>query len=157
MTELEDGEIGEDAAVEQVSTEMGCGCLEIRLAAGGRANLFATEDCCILVDDELLRQINCIGSLVISTGSNFSYARAGQRVATVKSAPFAVAAAQLETVIEILKERGPILQARPVRNPSVAVVETSRTQLMPNLAYPLCEHRKTPLPASAAVPLGHGR
>jgi len=32
--------------------------LEIRLAAGGRANLFAT-DYCVLVDDELLRQINC--------------------------------------------------------------------------------------------------
>ena len=48
--------------------EMGCGCLEIRLAAGGRANLFATEDCCLLVDDELLKQINCISSIVIATG-----------------------------------------------------------------------------------------
>ena len=47
---------------------MGCGCLEIRLAAGGRANLFATEDCCLLVDDELLKQINCVSSIVIATG-----------------------------------------------------------------------------------------
>lgn len=124
VTELEDGEIGEDDAVGQVSTEMGCGCLEIRLASGGRANLFATEDCCILVDDELLRQINCTGSMVISTPPNFSFARAGQRVATVKSAPFAVASAHLETVISILKERGPILQARAVRQPQVAVLYT---------------------------------
>ena len=58
VTELEDGEIGEDEAVMAVAGEMGCGCLEIRLAAGGRANLVATEDCCVLVDDELLRQIN---------------------------------------------------------------------------------------------------
>ena len=56
VTELEDGEVGEDEAVAQVATETGCGCLEIRLAAGGRANLFATEDCCVLVDEELLRQ-----------------------------------------------------------------------------------------------------
>ena len=124
VTELEDGEIGEDAAVGQVSTEMGCGALEIRLAAGGRANLFSTEDSCLLIDDDLLRQINCTGSMVISTMPNFAYARAGQRVATVKSTPFAVSSAQLETVVSILKERGPILQARAVRRPEVAILYT---------------------------------
>lgn len=122
VTELEEGEIDEDAAVSQAATEMGCGCLEIRLAAGGRANLVATEDCCVLIDDELLRQINCTGSMVISTTPNFSFSRAGQRVATVKSAPFAVAKEQLEAVITILRERGPILQARAVRAPTVAVL-----------------------------------
>jgi molybdenum cofactor cytidylyltransferase len=124
VTELEDGEVGEDEAVRQAATEMGCGCLEIRLAAGGRANLFATEDCCFLVDDELLRQINCTASIVIATSLNFSYAAAGQRIATVKSAPFAVAQSQLEAVVGILRERGPILQARPIRSPSVAVLYT---------------------------------
>ena len=128
VTELEEGEIDEDTAVGQAAAEVGCGSLEIRLAAGGRANLFATEDCCVLVDDELLRQINCAGSMVISTSPNFSYAKAGQRIATVKSAPFAVAAAQLETIISILKERGPILQARPIRTPSIAVLYTDPLQ-----------------------------
>ena len=124
VTELEEGEIGEDDAVCQAAREMGCGCLEIRLAAGGRANLFATEDCCLLVDDELLKQINCVSSIVIATGINFSLAKAGQRIATVKSAPFAVAQSELEAVVNVLKERGPILQARPVRSPSVAVLYT---------------------------------
>jgi len=124
VTELEDGEVGEDDAVCQAAREMGCGSLEIRLAAGGRANLFATEDCCLLVDDELLRQINCVSSIVIATGVNFSIAKAGQRIATVKSAPFAVQRPQLETVLGVLRERGPILQARPIRNPSVAVLYT---------------------------------
>jgi molybdenum cofactor cytidylyltransferase len=122
VTELEQGEVGEDEAVMMVATEIGCGSLEIRLAAGGRANLFATEPSCILVDDELLKQINCTASMVIATVPNFSYARAGQRVTTVKSAPFAVATSQLEAVISIVKERGPILQARPIRAPSVAVL-----------------------------------
>jgi molybdenum cofactor cytidylyltransferase len=124
VTELEDGEVGEDQAVMQVATEMGCGALEIRLAAGGRANLMATEDCCVLIDDELLKQINCTASVVIATLPNFGFAKAGQRIATVKSAPFAVAAAQLEAVLMILRERGPILQARPVRNPAVGVLYT---------------------------------
>ena len=122
VTELEDGEVGEDEAVMAVAREMGCGALEIRPAAGGRANLVATEDCCVLVDEDLLKQINCTASTVIATAENFSYAKAEQRIATVKSAPFAVAQTELEAVISILVERGPILQARPVRNPAIGIV-----------------------------------
>jgi len=122
VTELDAGEVGEDAVVTQVAQSIGCGSIEIRLAAGGRANLFATEDSCVLVDDELLRQINCTSSVVIATPTNFAFVRSGERVATVKSYPFAVQQAQLEAVISILQERGPILQARPVRDPTVAVL-----------------------------------
>jgi molybdenum cofactor cytidylyltransferase len=124
VTELEDGEVGEDEAVLAVSRELGCGALEIRLAAGGRANLFTTEPSCMLVDDDLLRQINCTASVAIATSANFAFAAAGQRVATVKSTPFAVAKSQLEAVTSILKERGPIIQARPIRSPAVAVLYT---------------------------------
>lgn len=124
VTELEDGEISEDDAVCLMASEMGCGCYEIRLAAGGRANLHATENCCVLIDDELLRQINCTSSVVIATSHNFHFAIAGQRIATVKSAPFAVSKRELESVLAVLKERGPILQARPVRDPVIGVLYT---------------------------------
>jgi molybdenum cofactor cytidylyltransferase len=124
VTELEEGEIGEDDAVCAVASEMGCGSFEIRLAAGGRANLLATEKCCVLVDDDLLKQINCTASVAIATALNFSFASPGQRISTIKSAPFAVSQAQLEAVTGILKERGPILQARPMRNATVGVLYT---------------------------------
>jgi molybdenum cofactor cytidylyltransferase len=124
VTELEEGEIGEDEAVMEVATEIGCGSFEIRLAAGGRANLITTEPCCTLVDEELLKQINCTASVAIATTLNFSYAKAGERVCTIKSTPFAVAKSQLEAVISIVKDRGPILQARPIRTPAVGVLYT---------------------------------
>jgi molybdenum cofactor cytidylyltransferase len=53
---------------------------------------------------------------------NFSFAATGQRIAAVKSAPFAISKEKLNAVIAILKERGPILQARPVRNPVVGIL-----------------------------------
>jgi molybdenum cofactor cytidylyltransferase len=124
VTELEDGEVSEDEAVMTVAQGMGCGALEIRLAAGGRANLFTTEESCVLIDDDLLKQINCTSSIVIATSLNFSYAKANTRVATVKSAPFAVAHSQMEAVCSILRERGPILQARPIRRPQIGVLYT---------------------------------
>src|SRR5712671_3619185 len=141
VTELEEGELGEDEAVMAVAAEIGSGSLEIRLAAGGRANLIATEPSCTLVDVELLKQINCTASVAIATTLNFSYAKAGQRVCTVKSTPFAVAKSQLEAVISIVKERGPILQVRPIRAPAVGVLYTDPVsgdrarQLFENIMY----------------------
>src|SRR5258705_5594346 len=70
VTELEIGEVGEDEAVCAVASEMGCGAFEIRVAAGGRADLFATEKCCVLVDHELLRPINFPASVLIPTAPN---------------------------------------------------------------------------------------
>jgi molybdenum cofactor cytidylyltransferase len=95
VTELEEGEVSEDEAVMAVAQAMCCGSIEIRLAAGGRANLIATEDCCTLIDDELLKQINCTSSVVIATVQNYRFSRAGERLATIKSAPFAIAKTQL--------------------------------------------------------------
>lgn len=122
VTELEEGEIGEDEAAMRIAAEAGCGSVEIRLAAGGKANLVATENCCLLVDDELLRQINSSGGVAIATLANFSYAAAGQRLASVKSAPFAISRLEFESVLALLNDRGPVLQARPIRNPTVAVL-----------------------------------
>ena len=128
VTELEEGEIGEDEAVMAVAGAMCCGAIEIKLAAGGRANLMAPEDCCALIDEDLLKQLNTTSSIAISTVTNFRFIQAGERIATIKSAPFAVSQAQLETVLSILAERGPILQGRPIRDPNVAVLYTDPVQ-----------------------------
>ena len=122
VAELEEHEISEDEAVCSIAGEIGCGAYEIQLAPGGRANLIATSNCCVLVDDELLRQINCTSGVVIATALNFSYAIAGQRIATVKSAPFAVSKSDFDGLIGMLRERGPILQARPIQDAAVGVL-----------------------------------
>jgi molybdenum cofactor cytidylyltransferase len=122
VAELEEGEIPEDEAVCAVAAEIACGCCEIQLAPGGRANLVTTANCCVLVDEDLLRQMNCTCGMVTATTMNFSFAMAGQRIATIKSAPFAVAKPDLEGLIQMLRARGPLLQARPATDAAVAVV-----------------------------------
>jgi molybdenum cofactor cytidylyltransferase len=124
VTVLDEDEVSEDAAVLPVAVAMACGSLEVRPAAGGRANLLTTQDCCVLVDDELLKEVNCAASVVIATAPNFSYVPAGGRVATVKSAPFAVPREQLDALLSVLEKRGPILQARPIADPAVGVLYT---------------------------------
>ena len=120
VTELEEGEIGEDEAVSAVAAIMGCGSLEIRLAAGGRREparhreLLRAGGRRVAEADQLRRQRgDChFAKLQLCPA-------VGQRIATVKSAPFAVAKDHLEAILTILKERGPILQARPIRTPAV--------------------------------------
>jgi molybdenum cofactor cytidylyltransferase len=122
VAELDEDEIPEDQAVCGIAGEMACGSYEIQLAPGGRANLIATENCCVLVDDDLLRQANCTSGLVIATTLNFSFATAGQRIATVKSAPFAMSKSDFEGSLNMLRDRGPIMQARPVRGASIGIL-----------------------------------
>jgi len=122
VAELEENEIHEDEAVCGIAAEMACGSYEVQIAPGGRANLVVTENTCVLVDEDLLRQVNCTSGLVIATTLNFSMATAGQRIATVKSAPFAVSRSDFDGSINMLRERGPILQARPVHPLTVGVV-----------------------------------
>lgn len=56
VTMLDEDEVGEDDAVVPVAVAMACGALEVRPAAGGRANLLATQPSCVLVDDQLDRK-----------------------------------------------------------------------------------------------------
>jgi hypothetical protein len=124
VIEPEEGEVGEQEAVMRVASKIGRGAIEIRLATGGRANLFATERCCVLVDDQVLNQINSSPGIVVATSRNFTLAGAGTKVAVVKSAPFVVRKRELETLLSVLDQKSPILEARPIRTPAVAVLYT---------------------------------
>lgn len=126
VTEIDAGEVPEDDAVLEIAARVACGSVEIRPAAGGRANFFATEDCCVLVDGELLRHFNTNASVVLSTASNFDFIRAGERIASLKSAPFAIPRSEVDAVLASLDEYGPLLQARPVLPSTVAVLYTDQ-------------------------------
>jgi hypothetical protein len=52
----EGGEISEDEAAMEVASEIGCGSLSIRLAAGGRRTPSRLGECCVLVDGRRLAQ-----------------------------------------------------------------------------------------------------
>jgi len=119
---LEENEVPEDEAAVQIACEAACGSMEIHVAAGGRANLYATEPSCLLVDDQALHELNRSGCITMATNPNFSFAVPGQRVASVKTQPFAVKQSEFDPVVRFVKDKGPIMQGRPTRNPTVAVL-----------------------------------
>ena len=124
VTEREEGEVGEDYVVMEIASKIGCGAIEVRLAPGGRAKLFTTEPCCVLVNEEVLNQINSRPGMVVATARNFTWAGQGIQIAVVKSSPFVVPKTDFEILMSFVQERGPILEARPIRSPTVAVLYT---------------------------------
>ena len=119
---LEDDDVPEEEAAVQLALQTACGSLEIRIGAGGRANLVATESCCLLVDEGRLRELNSSGIVTAATLPNLSFAFAEQRLATIKSAPFGVPRQGLERERARLQAAGPLLEARPVGEPAVGVL-----------------------------------
>lgn len=119
---LEDDDVPEEEAAVQFAVEAARGSLAIRIGAGGRANLVATENCCVLVDEDRLRQLNSSGIVTAATLPNLSFAFAEQRLATIKSAPFGVPRPEFERERARLEAAGPLLQARPVGTPTVGVL-----------------------------------
>ena len=56
VTELEEGEVGEDEAVSQAAQEMGCGCPRNPAGGGGPGEPCSPpKTAAYLIDDELLR------------------------------------------------------------------------------------------------------
>ena len=69
----------------------------------------------------------CIGSPTWWLSTNVpirSFLESDTAHQLLKSTPFAVARPELDALISIVKERGPILQARPIRTPAVAILYT---------------------------------
>lgn len=124
VAQLEENDVPEEEAALAVASESACGSMEIHMAAGGRANLVATQDSCLLVDEQLLREINSSGCITMATLPNFAFTGAGQRAATVKSTPFAAPRDRFERVVEVVRQKGPLLQARPMEGHSIAVLYT---------------------------------
>ena len=122
VTILDDGEVPEEEAALRIAREAAHGALEIRLAAGGRANIHATEPSCILVNDEELRNLNRSETVTAATLPSLSYAVAGQRVGAIKTAPFGVPGRRLQEALRIVQQAAPLIEARPIRSPTVATL-----------------------------------
>ena len=126
VTELEADELDEDEAVLEVASAAASGAVELRPALGGRVNVFATEDGAFLVNTDLLRGVNSSESVAVATLAPYSLVTRGQRVASIKSRPFAVRRAGLA---EILRGLTPdLLRVQPIRQAKVGVLLTDPLQ-----------------------------
>ncbi len=119
---LEDGEVPEEEAAVLIARNGSAGACEVRVGAGGRANILASRASAVTINEDALRRLNRCGDMTMATLPNFSYVVAEQRIGTVKTAPFAIRRTPLQRSLELLEAGGPIVTAHPIEEPTVAVL-----------------------------------
>jgi len=122
VVSLEEHEIPEDTAVLRVAERAACGSVSVRLAAGGRANILATEPGVLLLDIDRMRDVNSTAEMVFTSLPPYSYVTEGERVASIKCAPFGVPLDELVRIEEMLGSGPAVIQVTPLRAPRVGVL-----------------------------------
>lgn len=122
VVELEEGELSEQDAAQQVANRVSCGFFEVACSSDGHANVYATEPSCLVVGSEELARFNGNGIVSVATRMNFDYLLPKTVAAAVKTMSFCVDATSLGNVLRGLEESGSLVQVRPIRQPKVGVI-----------------------------------
>ncbi len=130
--QLEQGDVGEDAAAAQIAAEL-CGPqVQASPAHTGRCNVIAGTNGVVIVNRAAIDAANAVDEAVtLATLPDLAAVRAGQILATVKIIPFAVRADVLARVRDALAANS--LRLAPFRAKKVAVISTLLPGLKPSV------------------------
>jgi molybdenum cofactor cytidylyltransferase len=140
VAELEATDVGEDAAAERLGAALAERAgLRLELAYGGRVSLLAPAHGVLSIDGELLLELNLIEGVTLATPANHEVLVVGQSAGTLKIIPFALAAARLESALQLV-ERG-VMAFRPLGPRRVRILvggsEGRRERLLETYRRPL--------------------
>jgi molybdenum cofactor cytidylyltransferase len=117
-------DLDENEAAERVASALSVRNVEVRPAATGRVNLYASVAGVFTVSKPLVDAINAIDpAITVATLAPFVAVRAGQMVATVKIIPFAVGSEIVDEVAEVAAS-GEAIAVAPFRAARVALIQT---------------------------------
>ena len=122
VAELEPGDLDENSAARRAAeAAMGIG-LHVTRAAEGRANLVATAQGVLRVDDNRLEKINELDGVTFATLRSFKMVEAGQTVATVKIIPYSLPSDVLDRLERITGGDIPLIQVSALKSSRVGLV-----------------------------------
>lgn len=123
---LEPGDVHEDQAAASLATAIMGDGLSASTAHTGRCNLIVQQSGLLLIDQERLKQLNCVDeSLTLATLAPFEVVQPRRMAATIKIIPFAVPSDQLERCLEIARANGPIIRVQAFEAKTVGLVQST--------------------------------
>ncbi|MXY34014.1 MAG: molybdopterin-binding protein [Boseongicola sp. SB0664_bin_43] len=100
---LEPGDVPEDDAAGRIASRLVAPGLNLAKAFTGRANLVAGRSGIVMVNAGAVHAMNQVDEgITLATLPDMMRVHQGQLVATIKVIPYAVAAAQVDTAVEVL-------------------------------------------------------
>lgn len=132
VASLEQGDIPEDEAAEQISKVVAGFGVTADAAHVGRVNLSAEVLGVLEVDVSALRELNRIEGVTVATSLTHTLVRPGERVVTVKIIPYGISADEVGRA-EASRVSGGVVRVRPIPSKQVAVVLAGQKGAWPTL------------------------
>ncbi len=130
---LAPGDLDEDRAAGAVAACLSTGSIAARAPYTGRCNLVALAAGVLLIDCERIDRLNRISeAITLATLPQHAFARAGQRVATVKTIPFAVESGVVDAWRQVAGTSPP-LRLAPLRPCRAALIVSVAPDSAPGL------------------------
>jgi molybdopterin biosynthesis enzyme len=121
---LEQGDVGENEAVNRIARVAAGANLALSAASGGRVNLYATSRGVLEIDLEALLAINSFEGVTLATRPAHSVVEPKKMVATVKTIGLALPESTLRAVEQVAREAGTLIRIRPLGTARVGVILT---------------------------------
>lgn len=130
---LEPGDLMEDEAAARLAAAVPPDHLRLSAAATGRVNFFAAANGLFRASRDIVDRFNRIDpAITLACLNDYSDARAGDMVATIKIIPLAVAGGAVARAVELLAG-GEAFQVRPYAARQVALIATELPSLKPSV------------------------
>lgn len=125
IARLEPGDLGEDEAACRIALAGRGRGVKVTRASRGRCDLVALWDGLAVLDDSAIHDVNARSeSIAVSTRMPFERVVAGQKVATCKVVPYALAAQSVGEACRIFEAADGAISVAPFRPRRVALLQT---------------------------------
>jgi molybdenum cofactor cytidylyltransferase len=120
---LEDGDVGENEAADEVASRLAGATVSLRRAFTGRANFYADQAGLCVVDRDTVERFNLVDeTITLATLPPDALVRPKEMVATVKIIPFAVRREAVDACANLAA--APLVHVAPFRPRRVALIQT---------------------------------
>ncbi len=124
VLELGEGEIHEEEAAWRISRAIAGQGVGFTKPSEGRINLEAKSSGLLKINKHLLKEINSLGEVIISTLHNNTLCRAGMMVAGTRIIPLYIGEAVLKRIEQICRKEGKVVEVIPFKKKRVGVIIT---------------------------------
>jgi len=124
IMELAEGEVHEEEAAVRIASAIGGSGIEFSSPKEGRVNLIAKIQGLLKINTRLLKEINSLGEILISTLHNNTVCQPGRIVAGTKIVPLYTTETKVNDVENICLQTGKIIEIQPFPQKKVGVVIT---------------------------------
>ncbi|MEQ8333135.1 molybdopterin-binding/glycosyltransferase family 2 protein [Nisaea sp.] len=122
---LDDGDIPEDRAADQLATACSGAHIRVGPAFTGRANLFAETGGIVLYDPERLDGLNLVDeTITLGLVPPYQAVTQGQMIGTLKIIPFAVPESPVRIAEALASQEGPLLRVAPFESRETVLIQS---------------------------------